>query len=652
MVEPTPSIENMPALALAHVIDNVLCIPDESDARSAFTSFWIHSIDDLMNVNVTEDLCGEYTHSARDTFGETAEYTHKLPPMLIRNIILLQEWSLEQPIDEIGVWFRLTKSSFSAWKSRRLHANNLVTATTMAPAQVTPNVSPTTTSDPANFQRSIKRSPNDYNKFKDDTRWKQWHRHIRATANSHGLTDVFDPSYVPASQDAEALFHLQNTFMYSVFEQCLNTAKSRHIVQTYDSSANAQLVYAGLLSAYEEDLTTSLAATDLRSELTLLRFDDQWKKSSEAFLQHWQAKILELEQLEDKAVDDSTKRLWLTATLSTKSHMAACLTQARVTEMTLLAMGNTTAQHMPWENFYNLVVSHAKLYDHSKPTKIRRESNLNERGRGRVDGRGRGRGRGTHGRGSTNRVPNPDLVWTIVSGPNMTMAANMKFKTEEYQKLSAAQKLQLRIAKGYGPYPVNASPSPRTVNNMDVQAITPVVTESPAPNVPIQADSHLRQTLSNRSVRTDTATNNNVEQVGYNGHTNQRITNMVKAQYHINDAQRITQQGSLIDGGANGGMSGDDVTIIEHTLNHADVSGLADHSVIDLPIVTVAGVLESSQENIIGIFHQYAHLGTGKTVHSANQMRHFGIDICDIPRSLNGKQQIYHPDGYVIPIAI
>ena len=81
------------------------------------------------------------------------------------------------------------------------------------------------------------------------------------------------------------------------------------------------------LDVYKENLTISLQATDLRSTLTLLRFDDKWKKSSETFLLHWQSKILELEQLEDKLVDESTKRLWLTATLSTKSHMATCLNQ-------------------------------------------------------------------------------------------------------------------------------------------------------------------------------------------------------------------------------------------------------------------------------------------------------------------------------------
>jgi hypothetical protein len=79
----------------------------------------------------------------------------------------------------------------------------------------------------------------------------------------------------------------------------------------------------------------------------------------------------------------------------------------------------------------------------------------------------------------------------------------------------------------------------------------------------------------------------------------------------IHSAARHGHNGSLIDGGANGGISGSDVRELDQTLNHADVSGLAEHAVTDLPIVTAAGVLQSSQGYIIGTFNQYAHLGTG-----------------------------------------
>jgi hypothetical protein len=155
--------------------------------------------------------------------------------------------------------------------------------------------------------RSIKRSPSAYNKFKDDSRWRQWHRHLNASANSRCLGNVLLPSYIPIDDASLELFTYQNTFMYSVFETCLQTTNSRHIVQTYDNVADAQLVYACLLQAYEEYLSTSLLATDLRSELTFFRFDDKRKKSSELFLLYWKSKILELEQLEDKVIDNSTK---------------------------------------------------------------------------------------------------------------------------------------------------------------------------------------------------------------------------------------------------------------------------------------------------------------------------------------------------------
>jgi Fe-S-cluster formation regulator IscX/YfhJ len=75
-------------------------------------------------------------------------------------------------------------------------------------------------------------------------------------------------------------------------------------MQTFESTADSQSINAVLLEEYEEYLSNSLVATDLRSELTLLRFDNKWKKSNEAFLLSMRSKILELEQLEDKNIED------------------------------------------------------------------------------------------------------------------------------------------------------------------------------------------------------------------------------------------------------------------------------------------------------------------------------------------------------------
>jgi hypothetical protein len=648
--EEYPIIENDEVLALNHVLENILNIPPLSEARSAFSAFWIFTIYDLMNLQPRRDLQEDYVYSQVDDLGKATNVYYKLPPMIIRNVELIQQWYYEQHHPDVRIWFQLNSIKFNSWKMIHSHVTNIKESTiptsTTLPTYVLPSASSASqVTEAVLFQRSIKRSPSDYNKLKDDSRWKQWQRHLKATANSHGLSNILNPDFKPTTPDEIALFLVQQTFMYSVFEQCLHTNKSRHVVQTHQSTGNAQQVYSGLLHAYEENLSTSLTATDLRSELTLMRLDDKWKKGNEAFLLLWTSKILELEQIEDKPVDDFTKRLWLTATLSTKSHMAQCLSQARVSEMAYLGMNNSIEKEMPWENFYSIVLSHAKLNDHSKSTTPKRETNIHDQRK-----RSAGRGSGTPGRGPPSRTSDrSDLIYTTVTGPTMVMKANMKFRVEEWKKLTPAQKSSLRVAKGLPSLP----PTPRSSYSTNVQP-TPTPTPEPTnvnlPTATNDGTSHLRQVLSNKSSRTTNFETDN--QIVHNGFTYQRIVNHTNIVYHVHNANRLAHTGALMDGGANGGMSGSDVRVIEQTLQSADVTGLAEHAVKDLPIATVASVIETSRGKIIAVFHQYAHLGTGKTIHSTNQMRHFGIDIDDTPRSLSGKQRIHHPDGYVIPLSI
>ena len=74
----------------------------------------------------------------------------------------------------------------------------------------------------------------------------------------------------------------------------------------------------------------------------------------------------------------------------------------------------------------------------------------------------------------------------------------------------------------------------------------------------------------------------------------------------IGGVSKITT-GSLMDNGAYGSMVGDDVLITAyHDHDHAKVMGIAGNSLDDLRIVTAAGLIESTDGPVIGIFHQYA----------------------------------------------
>jgi hypothetical protein len=110
---------------------------------------------------------------------------------------------------------------------------------------------------------------------------------------------------------------------------------------------------------------------------------------------------------------------------------------------------------------------------------------------------------------------------------------------------------------------------------------------------------------------------------------------------------------SLMDGGANGGLSGSDVRVISESVLTVNISGIGNTNLTNLPLCTVAGLIKTTAGPIVGIFNQYAHLGTGHTIHSCNQMRSYGAIVDDVPCALGGDQHIISPNGcYVIPLSV
>ena len=89
----------------------------------------------------------------------------------------------------------------------------------------------------------------------------------------------------------------------------------------------------------------------------------------------------------------------------------------------------------------------------------------------------------------------------------------------------------------------------------------------------------------------------------------------------------------------------------EDPLATADVAGIGDTTLHDVPICTVAGLINTDKGTVIGIFNQYAHHGKGSTIHSAIQFEAFRNKVNDRPRSLreDGQMIITH-DGHRIPL--
>jgi hypothetical protein len=110
---------------------------------------------------------------------------------------------------------------------------------------------------------------------------------------------------------------------------------------------------------------------------------------------------------------------------------------------------------------------------------------------------------------------------------------------------------------------------------------------------------------------------------------------------------------SLIDHGANGGLAGADVRVLERSLHKVDISGIDNNEVNNLAIVTATGLVHTLDHvPVIAIVNQYAYYGQGKTIHSSAQIEHYKHIVDDRVPILGGKLCIVTLDRLVITLTM
>jgi hypothetical protein len=143
--------------------------------------------------------------------------------------------------------------------------------------------------------RGVKRDKSHYKAFKRERYWDDWNRGFRATAKMYNMMELLNPTYVPATNtDGIALFEANQTFMYSVFEEHLQTDMGKTLVRTHKLMSDAQKIYGGLCSHMKNSASGTLAAANLLSEITNIRMHKaRWTGSKRSFILNWKDKVRE-----------------------------------------------------------------------------------------------------------------------------------------------------------------------------------------------------------------------------------------------------------------------------------------------------------------------------------------------------------------------
>ena len=98
--------------------------------------------------------------------------------------------------------------------------------------------------------------------------------------------------------------------------------------------------------------------------------------------------------------------------------------------------------------------------------------------------------------------------------------------------------------------------------------------------------------------------------------------------------------------------AGSDMRVIHKTHRKINIQGIDNHDVTGLDVVTAATLLNTCQGKVIGIFHEYAYLGKGSSIHSSGQLEWFKTNVDEKSVKVGGTQLITTLDGYSVPLLI
>ena len=516
-----------------------------------------------------------------------------------------------------------------------------------------------------NFKKGIKRDASAYPTFKNERYYNTFICHFKATAKAQGPNSLMDPNFTPGSDECEQqLFQEQQDFLYSVLISSLKTDFSEALVK--DHEGDAQLILELLHEHHTGNSQYSISEINrITKYLTNIKLDDTWRGTNESFLMHYNDQLRLLDSLvdSDEKLPDNTRVTFLESAVESVPD----LRRVKITDNVLQAQLNST-RPITYRSYFDLLKDAAFHLDQAtkKGNKIRC-TNVHFSGPNDED---------EHPNPSSNdpqviqqedvpsESPEPlsySVFQSHFQGSSTPSTQKIFLPKPIWEKLSKDQ--QQMIIEHNRSLPKIGSSSPSTPNK----------SPSPLPHKPTP-----QQTTKSQQVHTHQSDKSTADTAKAETTPSDPMLAMVHQSIHTSDddASDITKvlstkrsrqiqvckrylfqhanhtNNQLVDRGANGGLAGSDMRDIYRTNRKINISGIDNHEVAGLDVVTAATLLITSQGKVIGIFNEYAYLGKGSSIHSSGQLEWFKTYVDEKSIKVGGTQLITTLDGYSVPLLI
>ena len=102
----------------------------------------------------------------------------------------------------------------------------------------------------------------------------------------------------------------------------------------------------------------------------------------------------------------------------------------------------------------------------------------------------------------------------------------------------------------------------------------------------------------------------------------------------------------LVDRGANGGLDGANMKILQETDTKINIVGIDDDELTGLDVVTTAALFDTQKGPVIGIFHECTHLGERRSIHKWNSSTAKWMTdpkLWEVPDRISSKKSCFCP---------
>ena len=516
-----------------------------------------------------------------------------------------------------------------------------------------------------NFKKGIKRDASAYPIFKNERYYNTFIRHFKATANAQGLSTLMDPNFTPGSDEyGQQLFQEQQDFLYSVLISSLKTDFSEALVK--DHEGDAQLILELLHEHHTGNSQYSRSEINrITKYLTNIKLDDTWRGTNESFLMHYNDQLRLLDSLVDpeEKLPDNTRVTFLESAVESVPD----LRRVKITDNVLQAQLDST-RPITYKSYFDLLKDAAFHLDQAtkRGNKIRR-TNVHFSGPNDEEDHQNPLSddlQAIQQEDVCSEPPEPlnySVFQSHFQGSSTSSTQKIFLPKHIWEKLSKNQ--QQMIIDHNRSLPKSGSPSISTPNK----------SPSPLPHKPTP-----QQTAKSQQVHTHQSDESTADSTKIETTPSDPLLAMVHQSIHTSDddasditkvlsAKRSRQiqvckhnifqhanhtNNQLVDRGANGGLAGSDMRVIYKTHRKINISGIDNHEVNGLDVVTAATLLNTSLGKVIGIFNEYAHLGKGSSIHSSGQLEWFKTHVDEKSIKVGGTQLITTLDGYSVPLLI